>query len=438
MRAGFLWLALLLAAGPAASQTSDDDPGSAERPASKATGAAAGPRYGVDHLLIEAGGFPSSDQADYSLTLRAAAFVSWRPSAAWELRAGGQVNGVTQQGGVADYTQWQGLFTDTFVRWRSGVTRLTFGEQTIIWGRVDAVPLIDRVSRMDLTRFGIDDLRERRLADLALRWEQTVDDVKLDAVVLPLCRCALLPDTKSVWSPVNPVSGRVIGIAPSPQIEALVRNAVISDDTSGFGGGGARLTATGGAIDWGLTLARTRQSAPYYLADASVPALTGIHPFNDFAGVDAEWATSDLTWRAELGYTGGVPVTLPGGAMAMAGAVGFVGGVEFFPGGKDTRVNLQVAAQALRTGQTILELKDYLGINGAVESSFAQGRWKAGLKFSVGLNVNDLYLAPSISYVGWEPYEVYLAAYYFAGEAQTYGGFFENQNMVALGLRKRF
>jgi hypothetical protein len=445
-----LWLAMLALAGsslaaepaakPAAAPTAstDDDADPADGVSPAKARAPEAPRYGIDHFLVEAGGFPNSEQADYSLTLRASAFVSWRPDAAWELRLGGQVNGVTQGGGVSDFTQWQALFTDTFVRWRSADTRLTLGEQTIIWGRVDAIPLIDRVSRIDLTRFALDDLRERRLADLALRWEQDWGDLKLDAVALPLCRCALMPDVRSVWSPVNQVSGEVIGIAPSPQLANLVRNATINDDTGGFGGGGLRLTQTGGGFDFGLTLARTRQSAPYYLVDINAAALNGIHPFNNFAGLDAEWATGDFTWRTELGYTADVPVTLPTAAMVRTDAVEWVGAVEFFPGGKDTRVNLQLLSRSLRTSETILELKNYLGLNGAVESTFAQGRWKAALQFAVGLSVSDWYLAPSVSYVGWEPYEVYLAGYYFAGEDQTYGGFFRKQNMVALGIRKRF
>lgn len=394
--------------------------------------------YGIDYFLFEGGGFTNSEQADYSATLRGSAFVSWRPNATWEFRAGGRLDGVSQGGGASDFTELQLIFTDTYARWREGDTRLTLGEQTIVWGRVDAIPVIDRVSRVDLTRFALDELRERRLADLALRWEQNLDSIKLDAVLLPLCRCALLPDIKSVWSPVNQFSGEILGLAPSPQLSNLVRNASVSDDTSGFGGGGVRLTQTGGEVDYGLTLARTRQSVPYYQVDAAALKLNGIHPFNNFAGVDAEWTAGGLTWRTELGYTSRVPVTLPTGAMDMADAVEWVGAFEWFPGGGDTRLNLQLVARSLRTSEDILELDNYLGLNGAVETSFAQGRWKAGLQFAVGLNVTDWYLAPSISYVGWEPYEAYLAGYYFAGEDQTIGGFFRKQNMIAVGIRKRF
>lgn len=394
--------------------------------------------YGIDYFLLEGGGFTNSEQADYGASLRGSAFVSWRPNATWELRAGGRLDGDTQGGGASDFTKWQLVFTDTFVRWREADTRLTLGEQTIVWGRVDAIPLIDRVSRVDLTRFALDELRERRLADLALRWEQDLDSFKLDAVLLPLCRCALLPDLKSVWSPVNKFSGEILGLAPTPQLSNFVRNAKVDDDTSGFGGGGVRLTQTGGSVDYGLTLARTRQSVPYYRFDAAALRLNGEHPFNNFAGVDAEWTAGGLTWRTELGYTADVPVTLPTGAMSMADTVEWVGAIELFPGGRDTRLNLQLVARSLRTSQDILELDNYFGLNGAVETTFAQGRWKAGMQFAVGLSVSDWYLAPSVSYVGWEPFEVYLAGYYFAGEDQTIGGFFRKQNVIVAGVRKRF
>ncbi len=55
------------------------------------------------------------------------------------------------------------------------------------------------------------------------------------------------------------------------------------------------------------------------------------------------------------------------------------------------------------------ELNEYYGANGEIETSFGQGRWNAGLRFFGGFNVNDLYLKPELSYVGWEPYELYVA-----------------------------
>jgi hypothetical protein len=395
-------------------------------------------RYGVDDLLLEAGALPEAPEAEHSVTLRVSPFVAWQPSRAWEFRAGVRFDAVSQGGGSAGYDEARADYTDTYARWRSGDTRLTLGAQTILWGRVDEVPLIDRVSRVDLGRFVLDELPERRRAQLAARWEQSFGDHKLDLVLLPVFRGAQLPDLDSVWSPIDRRRGRVIGVAPSPALAALVGAARVREDDSGSGGAAVRYTRGGGKVDYGLTLARTRQTLPYYRVDAIAPSLTAIYPYNTFAGADLEFVSGDYTWRAELGHTEGVPVTRPDGQMLTTRSLDAVVGVEFFPGGKDTRVNLQFATRKLRTDQAILELKRYHGFNGEVESTLAQGRWRLGLRFFSGLNVHDLYLGPKLSYLGWEPHEIYLAAHYFNGESRSLAGFHRDHGMLAIGLNTRF
>jgi hypothetical protein len=408
---------------------------STPRPAARST-----IRFGIDDVLIEAGRLSSdSPEARNLLALRASPYVVWQPSRLWEFRAGVRLDGASQSGGALDYERGRADLADTYVRFRDGDTRVTVGAQTIVWGRVDAVPVIDRVSRVDLTRFVLDDLAERRRAQWALRWEQNFgDDLKLDAVLLPKFVPARLPDERSVWHPVNRLTGRIIGIEPDPALAALVQNAELQRDDAGAGGAAMRLSSTGGFMDWGVTLARTRQSLPYYQLDTGAPALTATHPYNRFLGVDAELNAAGATWRAELGYTDDVPATRPGGQMIRTGAVEAVAGVEFFPGGKNTRVTLQLAARSLRASGPLLELKDYVGVNGEVESTFAQGRWRASLRFMSGLNVHDVYLAPKLSYLGWEPHEIYVAARHFAGEGRALGGFHRDHGMLAVGLRTRF
>jgi hypothetical protein len=399
-------------------------------------------KYGMDDLLLEAGALPFTSQADAYYTLRAAANVEWQPSREWEFRGGARIDGASQAGGTTDFSDLLADYTETYVRYRSGDTRLTLGAQTVIWGRVDEVPLIDRVSRVDLTRFVLDALPDRRRAQLAARWEQNFGEYKLDALWLPAFRGAQLPDLDSVWSPINQSTGEVIGIASSPAITSLVKSATInqSQDEFGYGdgGGGARLTRTGDAFDLGFTLARTRQSLPYYVVNTSVPSLTATHPFNNFAGADAEFVTGAYTWRMELGYTGNVPATLPNAATIYTSAIDWVGAVEFFPGGKDTRINLQIAGHTLQTGQSVLELDEYYGVNGEINTTFDQGRWNAGIKFASGINVNNVYIGPRISYRGWEPHEIYVAAYYFDGEDGTVFGFHKDHSYLALGWRGKF
>jgi len=393
-------------------------------------------KAGVDDLLLEAGGLPDAPEADIYSTLRASAYVLWQPSRNWEFRAGARLDGMLQDGGSANHDEMLADYGDTYVRYRNGDTRLTFGAQTIIWGRADAIPLADRVSRADLTRFNLDDLADRRRAQLSARWEQSFGDYKLDAVWLPLFRGAQLPDVASVWSPINRTTGQIIGIDPS--LTGWVSGARIDEDEHGSGGGALRLTKTGEPFDFGVTLARTRQSLPYYRVDLPTFSLTAVHPFNTFIGADMELERSGLTWRMEVSYTDDVPVTLPSTAMLKTQSLDWIGALEFFPGGADTRVNLQLVAHAIQTDRDILELKEYYGANGEVETTFGQGRWKAGLRFASGFNVHDVYLSPKLSYVGWEPHELYVAAHYFDGEARTLGGFHQDHSLITLGLRTRF
>lgn len=397
-------------------------------------------KLGIDDLLLETAALTDAREADVYSTLRASAYVAWQPSRNWEFRAGARLDGMSQQGGLTDHDEWLADYGETYVRYRAGDTRLTLGAQTIVWGRADEIPLIDRVSRADLTRFVLDDLPDRRRAQLAARWEQTLGDYKLDVVWLPLFRAAQLPDLASVWSPVNRTTGEALGIAPSPGIAALVKTAPVFEDEHGSGGGAVRLTHTGAPVDFGLTLARTRQSLPYYRVDTLAPSLTAVHPYNDFIGADLEWVSGAYTWRMELGYTDGVPVTLavPGADMLQTQSLDWIGAVELFPGGKDTRLNLQLVAHGLRTDRSVLELTEYYGANGEIETSFGQGRWKAGLRFITGFNVKDVYLSPRLGYVGWEPHELYVAAHYFDGEARTLGGFHQDHSLITLGLRTRF
>ena len=395
-------------------------------------------RLGVDGLLVEAASLPDAAQADHQVWLRASPYLVWQPAGGWELRAGAQIDAAAQGGGATDFDRTRVRLGDTYLRWRSGGTRLTLGAQTIVWGRVDEIPLIDRVSRADLNRFVLDDLADRRLPQPALRWEQTLGDFKIDAVALAGFRGAALPDARSVWSPVDTSSGEVLGLPSDPARAAFVRAATLRRDDPDTGGGALRLTHAGDGLDLGLTLARTRQSLPYYQPDVARGTLTAVHPFLSFAGVDAEFATDSVTWRSELAWSDGVPVTAAAGGMLQRSAVEWVGATEFFPGGEDTRVNLQLAARRVQGGQPILERRTYVAVNGEVETAFGQGRWKAALRFNLGLNAHDVYLAPRLSYVGWEPHELYVAAHVFDGRERTLGGFHRRHDVLALGLKTRF
>lgn len=396
-------------------------------------------KLGIESIQFETGWLPEAPEASGYHTLSLSPYVLWQPSREWEFRGGVRLDSMAQAGKV-DHSETLVDYTDTYVRYRSGDTRITLGAQTILWGRVDEIAPSDRTSRADLTRFMLDDLPKRRRAQLAARLEQNWGETKLDLVWLPVFRSAQMPDEASIWSPINKATGRIIGIAPSPLIYAAVATAQIRDDEHGSGGGGARLKHTGQAFDLGLTLSRTRHSLPYYeiIPAGPVTRFVGRHPFSNQLGADMELVAGGLVWRMEAAWNSDIPVTRNTLAFDTVPSFEWVGGLEFFPGGKDTRVNLQLAARKLITNKTILDVGEYYGLNGEVETEFGNGRWKAGARFATGLNKHDVYINPSIKFVGWEPHELYFSLHYFDGSNDTLGGFHQDHGLISIGLKTRF
>ena len=77
-------------------------------------------------------------------------------------------------------------------------------------------------------------------------------------------------------------------------------------------------------------------------------------------------------------------------------------------------------------------------LNGESETLFSNNRWRFSTKFNIGLDIKDIYVSPEISYLGWEPFEVYSAVHYLDGNEQSLGGFYQENSMITIGWRGRF
>lgn len=412
---------------------------------------------GLDEIRLEAGGLADSDQpVDGSHYAHLAASMRWRPSSAWELRAGVRADGY-EQTGTPDFSEGDVDYGETYIRYRGDRFRFTAGAQTVIWGRVDEIPPSDRLSVQDARRFVLDDLEDRRLAVPALRLETFHSGWKTDLFLVPEFRAAELPPLESIWSPVNRRDGRLIGIEPSPALSALVSGGTFAEEEDGIGGGGLRVSRTGEGFDYAVTMQRARHSLPYYELDSTARAVllatgnpdaalaassgatfTARHPLTWSFGGDVGFEANGATWRFEAAYLTDVPVTTTDLRMESVEGVDWVAGVEFYPGDANARVNLQLAGRHLLDAPAILDREDTYSLNGSLENVFAHHRWRAKLRFSMGLDERDVYLNPEIAYLAKEPHEFYLGAHYFEGDEATPGGFHEDHDLITLGWRARF
>lgn len=435
-------LVAMLAVGALVAPTAhaaDEDEGDAPAAPRKSASPGGGLRWGAESLRIEGMHLADHPQVRSTAALRGSWFATMKPSTALELRVGLRTDADLQDGGAARYSDANIGWADTWLRWRGGDARVTAGMQTVLWGRVDAVSLIDRVSRVDLRRFALDELKERRLPQPALRWEQGWGSYTSDLVLLAGFQNALLPDRRSVWHPINREGAQVIGTAAVPALSAFFLGAPLQQADHRSGGAALRLTHAGDGFDHGFTVGRTRQTLPFFQLDLAGNRVLASQPYVRHIAADAELVTDAYTWRFEIAHSRDLPMTALSGLKLKANSTELAGGVEFFPGGRDTRVNLQLLLREIDTDQTAtVELQRYASVSGEVESSFSQGAWKAALRFASALNLHDVYVSPRLAYVGWEPHEIYLAGHYFKGEQRGFGGFFRNSAALALGLKTRF
>lgn len=399
-----------------------------------APAAAQGLDLRLDTLALELGALP--DHPDASSTLRAHAAVSAKgATGAWSYALGARLD-ASAQGGARAFDRVRLDYTENYLRWQGEQWRMTAGTQNVLWGRVDEISPIDRLSRADLTHAMLDRLPERRRAVPALRLEHLGDESRLDVVWLPVFEAAVTPHERSVWNPVDTLNGRLLGIGALPGLAgAQVRKA----DISGSGGVGARWTVEGQGFDYGASLQRARSSQPYYrVLPGSTVVLQAVHPISTVLGVEAETQAGGATWRAELAWSSDNPLTTPALQYRHAAGLAWVLGTEFFPGDSETRVTLQLAGQRVNTTEVVLDRTRMTYLTGEVEHPFAQGRWRADLRFSLGLSDRDNYLNPRLTYTGLDQHELSLGAHLFGGADNTLGGHYRRNDALTLGWKAQF
>lgn len=350
----------------------------------------------------------------------------------WIYALGARVD-VLSQFGSQDFTRVRADYTENYLRWRGDDVRLTLGTQNVMWGRVDEISPIDRMSRVDLSRAMLDRLPDRRRAVPAVRAEYFGEDIKLDAVWLPVFDEAVMPHRDSVWHPVDTANGRLLGFGTVPGLAGVT---VRESDQDGSAGGGLRLTAGGDGLDYGFSVQRVRQSQPYYRVSPGV--LTAIHPYDTVVGAELEVERLGATWRMELAWRSDVPLTTPTFQYRTDPGIDLVVGAEFFPGDGETRVTLQLAGHRTLTDVSVLDRTEFYLMTGEIEHPFAQGRWRADLRFMLGLGERDVYVNPRLTYTGIDQHELFVAAHLFSGSAQTLGGYYTDNDAVMVGWQAKF
>ncbi|MYM64223.1 hypothetical protein [Pseudomaricurvus sp. HS19] len=398
--------------------------------------------FKLDPIRLEAGVFDTDSTADYQGYAHITAILNWQ-SGPWELQGSVRGDAFEEEPDNNNQTVPQGEWNDadldydeTFVRYKGESGILTLGAQRVLWGRIDEVPPSDKLSTQDLRRGLLDDLEDRRLASAAVRYEHFIANGKLDLLYLPRFRESELPGQDSVWYPINRREGTILGLDTTAQAEFVVRNAPISDrapDTDG--GGGLRFSQLGDGFDYAVTLQRGIGTQPYFAFNPASGRIEARYLRSTTVGADAGFEALGGTLKLEAAWNSDTPVTRSDGRFDSVESVAWGVALELFPGDGDARVNLQVTGNQLLGAPSVMDRDEMVSLNGSLEMPFANNQWRARLRFNAGLDKEDLYINPELTYTGLRNQEIYLEAHAFDGEKGSVGGFYEEDSLLTLGWR---
>ena len=184
--------------------------------------------FGFEAMIELAPLLDNDDSIDGFMYSKLAFSAEWKSGSEWEARLAADVDGYSESGGD-DIDEAQIGIGETYIRYNGSAMRLTAGYQTVIWGRIDELPPIDRLSSQDQIRFILDDLPDRRQPRPMLRVESFFGENKLDLVYAPTFEEPGLPEEGTIWHPIDRQRGEILGLAGNPDLQNIIRNAEIDD-----------------------------------------------------------------------------------------------------------------------------------------------------------------------------------------------------------------
>ncbi|MEO0438406.1 MAG: AMIN domain-containing protein [Pseudomonadota bacterium] len=403
-------------------------------------------RWSAPRALFEPGAMDPSDNFGLNAHLQGLVALNGRLTDQIEAKVTARIDAQFQRGSLPELSWTKADYDESWLRFKGGAWTVTAGAQKILWGNSDEFAPTDRLSTRDFTRLILDDLEYRRRANLALRLEWLRESSKLDLVVLPHFREAELPDEDSIWYPINRQTGEIAGLPLSQLQQAALSGARLRRGIEGSAGFAARYTVTTPRWDGSLTLQRVHNPEPYFALEEEPSQLTPaylrtVYPRTTVLGGDWSTAIGSLTIRAEAAWLSDMPYTRSLDFLQMTSpAAHWVLGTEVFPGDRNLRVTAQISGQHLLDADSPIDYENITNLSGEVETPFGSfaPNWRVNVRYSFRLDEEGSYLNPEISFIGFEPSELYLGFHLFDGNSGTAEGFYRRNDAVVLGIRAQF
>jgi len=348
----------------------------------------------------------------------------------------------------------------------------SFGRQTITWGKLDDVVILDRISPQEYNRFILYDKQERKLPELMLKFDYFLDNCQLEGVFLPLFKASKLKFFGSDWA----VYDHLIESIQYGDYSGLVKNTIgrikleekdrLKENTAKNAQFGLRLSGRLKDVDCGIYYMNIYQDMPTlrektpvgnavkrflnHPTDENLASLVGLNPTDEdltlieehprvqVIGVDGEGVLGNFGARGEAGLFLGQPYLRGDFSYVRKNSVSMGLGIDHTTS-NNIYFNLQVIQSFILNYEPLFPDEEYTQqITSTLTKDFLNGSLIFKLKDSYNLSYNDWMINPKITYKFNNGLEASLAGFIFEGGITTLFGRYTNKDLIYLEVEYKF
>lgn len=368
----------------------------------------------------------------------------------------------------SDWDDWDLDLHEAYFHWSDGPLEMRLGKQIVRWGKTDQLSPVDVLNPEDL-REGITwETEDRKIPVWMARLKAFRGPFGLEGVLVPFFEPHDVNIFGTDWAVFRHLKAAV---AADPLVPDRVKDAVDGIEahrreparTLENAQWGTRLTARTNGWDLAVSVFQgfdpTPHIARFPLRNIRVDGtfsresiqkalLTGIFTGEDvevrykrfrMIGFDFETTWKDLGLRGEAAHfsdrsflTDSLTSTTRPAFFAVVGAD--------YAGPDGWYANLQLAYERIggNTDRILYFEKDNLSLNGEVSKELLRGDLEARLRFLLMLTDGGSYWNPSLTYLRFRPLSLTFGLNLFAGPADTFLGFFRENDQAVVSVRYDF
>jgi hypothetical protein len=368
----------------------------------------------------------------------------------------------------SDWNDWDLDLHEAYLHWSDGPLEVRLGKQIVRWGKTDQLSPVDVLNPEDL-REGITwETEERKIPVWMARMKTFRGPFSLEGVLVPIFEPHDMNIFGTDWAVFRHLKGAV---ADDPLVPDIVKDAVDGIEarrreparTLENVQWGTRLTAR--THDWDLAVSAFQGFDPTphitrfpirnirvdgtFSRESIESALsTGVFTGEDvevrykrfrMIGFDFETTWKDLGLRGEAAYFSDRAFLTDSLTSSTRPVFFGVLGADY-AGPDGWYANLQLAFERIGgdTDRILYFEKENLSLNGEVSKELLRGDLEARLRFLLMLTDGGSYWNPSLTYLRFRPLSLTFGLNLFAGPADTFLGFFRENDQAVVSVRYDF